>query len=137
MHDLLRSFFETERYVELAYLYGSTAEKKEGKLSDIDIGVYLNDKLDKNERFNLRLKLLSDLSLLLKTDKVDLVIINDTQVALNFEIIKANSPIFIRNREKKIELEQKIMSKYLDRRYYDLRAMEIFLSKVREKGLAF
>ena len=137
MHDLLRSFFETELYVELAYLYGSRAEKKEGKLSDIDIGVYLAEKLDKNERFNLRLKLLSKISSLLKTDKVDLVIMNDTQIALNFEIIKANSPIFIRSREKKIELEQKIMSKYLDRRYYDLRATEIFLSKVREKGLAF
>ncbi|WP_287584359.1 nucleotidyltransferase domain-containing protein [Candidatus Borrarchaeum sp.] len=137
MNALLRTFFEKERYVELAYLYGSTVEKKEGKLSDIDIGVYLNDKLDKGERFNLRLKLLSEISLLLKSDKIDLVIMNDTQIVLNFEIIKANSPIFIRNREKKIELEHKIMSKYLDRRYYDLRATEIFLSKVRKKGLAF
>jgi len=137
MHALLRTFFETERYIELAYLYGSTVEKKEGKLSDIDIGVYLTEKLDKHERFNLRLKLLSEISSLLKTKKVDLVIMNDTQIALNFEIIKANSPIFIRSRENKIELEHKIMSKYLDRRYYDLRATEIFLSKVREKGLAF
>jgi len=137
MHALLRPFFEIERYVELAYLYGSTVEEKEGKLSDIDIGVYLTEKLNKSDRFNLRLKLLSEISSLLKTDKIDLVIMNDTQIALNFEIIKANSPIFIRSREKKIDVEHKIMSKYLDRRYYDLRATEIFLSKVREKGLAF
>lgn len=137
MHALLRNFFEIERYIEIAYLYGSTAEKKEGKLSDIDIGVYLAEKLNKKERFDLRLKLQTEISSLLKTDKVDLVIMNDTQIALNFEIIKANSPIFVRSREKKIELEHKIMSKYLDRRYYDLRATEIFLSKVREKGLAF
>ena len=118
MHDLLRIFFEKQPLVELAYLYGSTALKKEGKLSDIDIGVFLTEKLDKRERFDLRLKLLGEISSLLKTDKVDLVVMNDMPIALNFEIIKVNFPIFVRSRDKKVEVEYRIMSKYLDRRYY-------------------
>ncbi|AKB43803.1 nucleotidyltransferase domain-containing protein, partial [Methanosarcina vacuolata] len=53
---LLPEFFNKKEYVELAYLFGSTAEGTEGPLSDIDIGVYLSSKLTKGERivFNLQ-----------------------------------------------------------------------------------
>jgi len=133
----LAELFKKEKYIKVVYLFGSAARGKMGKLSDVDIGIFLDESLNKEKRFNLQLKLINKLVGLLKTDRIDLVIMNDVKIPLNYEIIKANCPIYIKDRMKKIELECGIMSKYLDRRYYDKRASDIFLDKVSKHGLTF
>ena len=133
----LAEFFKKEKHIKMAYLFGSAARGKTGKLSDIDIGVFLNERLDKERAFELQLKLIDKLKLLLKTDRIDLVIMNDVSIPVNYEIIKANYPIYIKDKTKKLEFEYTIMSKYLDRRYYDKKASEIFLDKVSKHGLTF
>jgi predicted nucleotidyltransferase len=82
------------------------------------------------ERFDLQLKLISDLEDILKTDRLDLVIMNDSPISLNFEIIKANYPLFIRDNDFKVDLEQYIMSRYLDRQYYDQRWADSLIKKI-------
>ena len=88
-------FLSKQKHVKLAYLFGSVAEGKEGKLSDVDLAVFLDESLSKPERFNLQLKLMSELTGIMKTDKVDLVIMNDAPLSLNYEIIKANHPLLV------------------------------------------
>jgi predicted nucleotidyltransferase len=124
-----------QEHVRLAYLFGSVAKGKAGKLSDIDIAVLLDESLNKKQRFDLQLELISDISKLLKTDKIDLVVINEAPLSLKFEIIKANYPLFIRDKIEKIDFEQMVMSRYLDRRYYEKRASSEFLKKVAVKGI--
>jgi uncharacterized protein len=68
---VLPEFFEAREYIELAYLFGSTAEGKEGPFSDIDIGIYLSAKLTKEERIEKRLELLGEVSTLLNTNNLD------------------------------------------------------------------
>lgn len=131
----LIEFLSEQKHIRFAYLFGSVARGKEGKLSDFDLAVYLDESLDKGEMFDLQLKLISDITLILKTDKVDLVVMNDAPLLLNYEIIKANCPLFVKDREEKIDFEHKVLSVYLDRRYYEKRAAEEFLKKVAEKGI--
>lgn len=121
--------------VKLAYLFGSVARGKEGKLSDLDLAVFLDKSLSKKERFNLQIALISEISSILKTDNVDLVVMNDASLSLNYEIIKSNHPLFVRDKIQKIDLEHKILSRYLDRRYYEKRSADIFLRKVAKGGL--
>ena len=128
-------FLSKQEHVKLAYLFGSVAEGKQERLSDVDLAVFLDESLSKNERFNLQLKLISDLTGILKTDRVDLVIMNDASLSLNYEIIKANHPLLVREEEKKIDLEHGILSRYLDRRYYEKRWAAEFLKKVAERGI--
>ena len=128
-------FLSKQEHVRLAYLFGSVAEGKQGWLSDIDLAVFLDESLSKNERFNLQLKLISDLTGILKTDKVDLVIMNDAPPSLNYEIIKANHPLLVRDEEKKIDFEHGILSRYLDRRYYEKRWTSELLKRVAERGI--
>lgn len=111
---VLPEFFKAREYVELAYLFGSTAEGTEGLLSDIDIGVYLSGKLTKEKRIEKRLELIGELATLLKTNDLNLVVMNDAAPVINFEIIKPNVPLFIRNKDLKLDVEQLIMSRYLD-----------------------
>ncbi|MBM4241075.1 MAG: nucleotidyltransferase domain-containing protein [Euryarchaeota archaeon] len=128
----VKEFLQNQDQVELAYLFGSVAQGGEGKLSDVDLAVFLDESLDEKERFNFKLSLISDLEDILRTDRLDLVIMNDAPVSLNFEIIKANYPLFIRDEDLKVDLEHYIMSRYLDRQYYDRRWADNLIKKTAE-----
>jgi predicted nucleotidyltransferase len=128
-------FLSKQEHVKLAYLFGSVAEGKKGKLSDVDLAVFLDESLSKPDRFNLQLKLIYELTGIMKTDKVDLVIMNDAPLSLNYEIIKANHPLLVEDEGKKIDFEHRILSRYLDRRYYEKRWAAEFLKKVAKRGI--
>ncbi len=125
-------FLEKQDAIVLSYLFGSVAQQRAGKLSDVDLAVYLDESLNKYERFDLELGLLSDLEDIILTDRVDLVVMNDAPISLNFEIIKANHPLFIRDNDFKVDFEHYIMSRYLDRQYYNLRWANELLRKNAE-----
>jgi predicted nucleotidyltransferase len=76
--------------------------------------------------------LISELTSILKTDRIDLVIMNAAPISLNYEIIMANHPLLVRDEGNRIEFEHRIMSRYLDRRYYDKRWTAEFLKQVAE-----
>jgi predicted nucleotidyltransferase len=105
----------------------------EGALSDIDIGVYLSSKLTKGERIEKRLELIGELSTLLRTDKIDLLIINDSSPVINFEVIRPNVPLFVRDKDLKVDVEQRIISRYLDRKYHEDFLNRELLKQIREK----
>jgi uncharacterized protein len=132
--SILAEFFKSQEYVELAYLFGSTAGGNIGPLSDIDIGVYLSSKLTEAERIDKRLRLTAEIASLLKTDIIDLIIMNDASSVISFEIIKPNSPIFIKDEDLKLDVEQEIMSRYLDRKYHENLLNRVFLEMIQEKG---
>ena len=125
----VKEFLQKQEKVELAYLFGSVAQQRAGKLSDVDLAIFLDESLAKKERFDLELRLISDLGDILKTHRLDLVIMNDAPIPLNFEIIKANYPLFIRDKNRKVDLEHYIMSRYLDRQYYDKRWADNLIKK--------
>jgi len=134
LEEKIKELLGRERQVELAYLFGSAARGETGKLSDIDVAVYLDESLSSGERFKLQLRLMGELASVLRTNKVDLVLMNDAPPALNYEIIRFK-PIYVKDMPKKVRVEHAIMSKYLDRRYYDKRMFKTFLRRVSEKGL--
>lgn len=130
-------FLQKQDYIKVAYLFGSAAKGKIGKLSDVDIGVLVDESLVKNDLLNLKLNLISEMTSILGTDKIDLTVMNNAPVSLNYEIVKSNKPLFVRNKAEKVEFEHQIMLKYLDRSYYDKRHSKLFLKKVAERGLSF
>ena len=101
----------------------------------MDLAVYLDESLSKKEKFNLQLKLISELTSILKTDKVDLAIMNDAPISLNYEIIKANHPLLVRDEWERIDFEHGILSRYLDRRFYEKRWTAEFLRKIAVRGI--
>jgi len=124
--EQLKSFFKDKKYVIAAYLFGSHAGGRVSPLSDVDIGVLFDETLSKKLRLKLKLDLLGELSKLLKSDKVDLVVMNDASISLNYEIINGEV-LFERDRVERVFFESKILAKYLDRRYYDKRSLDAFL----------
>ncbi len=115
----LHEFFSGKKDVELAYLFGSSAKEGRGELSDIDIGVYLSNSLPKKERILIHLELIAGLTTLFKSNRIDLVIMNYASPVMNFEIIRPNKPIFVKDPDLKLDVEQRIMSHYLDRKFHE------------------
>lgn len=105
--------FEEYHQVKLVYIFGSRARENIGPLSDYDFAVYLDEK-DSIKRFDIRLELMGKISSKLKTDSVDLVIINDiTEPELKFNIIN-DGKLIIEREPFKILIETKIMTEYID-----------------------
>lgn len=121
--------------VIVAYLFGSEAKGERGPLSDIDIAVFIDRGIDRSGRFDLRLRLSSELSGITNR-MVDLVILNDAPVQLAFETIKYGELIFCGDKSARVDVETGIISRYLDRRYYDKRHAELALEKIASRGLS-
>lgn len=119
--------------ITVAYIFGSVATDKAGHLSDIDIAILIDNKISKSERFDIRLRMSSKLSSLLNK-KVDLVVLNDLPVQISYEIIKNGKVVLCTDKALKVDMEHDILSRYLDRRYYDKRHAEIVLDKLGLKG---
>ncbi|MCL4536026.1 MAG: nucleotidyltransferase domain-containing protein [Nitrospirae bacterium] len=119
--------------VIIAYLFGSEAKGTSGVLSDIDVAVFISKDIDKSERFDLRLRLSNELSSSMNK-RVDFVVLNDSPVQLSYEVIKHGKLIFCKDKSMKVDLEVEILSRYLDRRYYDKRHAELVMEKIALRG---
>lgn len=83
--EYLAELMEKRKDVILAYLFGSQAvsEKVQSQSSDIDIAVFFSPSPSLRELLRFR----SDLTRLLKTDRVDLVSLNEASPLLKYEVI--------------------------------------------------
>ncbi len=130
----LIEFLSKKEHIRFAYLFGSVARGEEGKLSDFDLAVYLDESLNKDKMFDLQLKLISEITLILKTDKVDLVVMNDAPLLLNYNIIKHGK--LLKDDEKtRIRVERNILSSYLDRKYHTDRHTKEAIVRIAKEGL--
>ena len=109
----LLGIFKKYPEIKLVYLFGSRVKGKAGPMSDYDFAIYL-DTPDKKKIFNIKIELLNQLSQSLKTDKVDVMILNTTESPeLKFNVINEGKLIFERE-PFKILIEPKILNEYFD-----------------------
>jgi predicted nucleotidyltransferase len=89
--NILARYFSTPERVGLvsAYLFGSQCTGRTHRESDVDVGVLLDWQTHpaRRSRFEELLKLSSDLIAALGTNKVDVVILNDTPPQLAARIV--------------------------------------------------
>lgn len=129
----LRDFFSGVESVKLAYLFGSTVRGEANCLSDIDIAVLFDDTFLQKEAFDPQLELISELTGLLKTNNVDLVVLNGSPLLLTYNIIRDG--IILKSDEPlRVKFETKIMSRYLDERYHIERHAKESLKRIAESG---
>lgn len=129
----LTEYFSSKDSVILAYLFGSTVRGDAGKLSDVDIGVLVDENLSKIDRFELELKLMGEIAVLIKKNKIDLIVLNEAPLLLAYNIIK-DGIILKSSEKKKVKFETKILSMYLDKKYYIKRHTEETLKRIAEVG---
>jgi hypothetical protein len=112
----LADYFARHTEVEVAYIFGSVAQGKSSALSDIDIAI-LVDKQQVNEnayRYGYKAEITTDLISLLKTNAVDLVILNDANTLLRHRVLYHGKLIYSKNEKKRIEFETSTIDRYID-----------------------
>lgn len=111
---MLKNAFR-ENGVVFAYLFGSQAAGTATKDSDFDFAVMLSEEVKKNKRFDIRLKLISEISRILKDDKIEVVVLNDTRSLLfKFVIVKEGKLFFEKDHSARVDFELKAMNEYYD-----------------------
>ncbi|MBI5237943.1 MAG: nucleotidyltransferase domain-containing protein [Deltaproteobacteria bacterium] len=109
----LKKIFKSVPEIKLVYLFGSRAHGDIGPQSDYDFAVYLALR-DKHRMSDIRFKLLAQISRELKTDDIDLVILNLTEgPELKYNIIK-DGRIIYEEEPYKIVFEPLVLNEYFD-----------------------
>lgn len=109
--------------VSFAYLFGGLAKGEATPLSDIDFAIYLNPGADMSEQ---KLEIIGKLIDILKTDEIDLVILNHAPLPLRMQILK-NRKILV----DKIPFKRHVYESLTMREYFDFSFIEKGILKRR------
>ncbi|MBF8277346.1 MAG: nucleotidyltransferase [Candidatus Brocadiaceae bacterium] len=118
MHQI-RTILSQNHWVSFAYLFGSRAQGKAGSRSDWDIAVYITDaELERNPVWQ-KIKIEDEISLALKTDNIQVVILNGLDAPLfAFNIISKGIVLADKNQESRVTFECNTLRRFHDWQYY-------------------
>jgi predicted nucleotidyltransferase len=85
---MLSEFFRRKPGVRLAYLFGSQARGQTTPRSDLDLAVEMDHLLPETDRTGLRIALLNELIDLLRSDQIDLVLLNEAPPLLRHRVAR-------------------------------------------------
>ncbi|MFH1039292.1 MAG: nucleotidyltransferase domain-containing protein [PVC group bacterium] len=128
----LTPILEKEKRVKFAYLFGSRVRGQDGPLSDTDIAVYLDRRIKPGD---YRLKLMEKLAKFLKSDHLDLVVLNQAPPLLRHEIIKYGR-LLKDDAARRIPFEVEVIRECLDTAHLRQVQRDALVENIR-KGTAF
>ncbi|MEK7122749.1 MAG: nucleotidyltransferase domain-containing protein [Patescibacteria group bacterium] len=112
-HDKLKALFAAQPDVGLVYFFGSRARGEQGPMSDYDFALYL-DEDDPRTRSERHCKLIAEISHILQTDNIDVVLLNTIQEPeLAYAIITEGELLHEREPHRAI-IEPRILNAYFD-----------------------
>ncbi|MHB1420672.1 MAG: type VII toxin-antitoxin system MntA family adenylyltransferase antitoxin [Bacillota bacterium] len=128
----LESFFAERQEVIAAYLFGSRAEGVAREKSDTDIAVLLSEEI--KDTFAYRIEIADELERLVKTP-VDLILLREAPLLLQFLIFKNGKIIFERDADQRAYYQMRVLGKYYDyQRYFDFHSNSL-RKEIKERGL--
>ena len=117
IEDILKDHmdnFVKEFDISLIYIFGSFAKNKNRKNSDIDIAILLNGDIDAYTKLNIYGALVD----IFKREDIDLVILNNVNEVLKFQVIKYGKIIYMESLYAKVMFESRTMSIYMDMEHF-------------------
>jgi uncharacterized protein len=108
--EKLRKLFRVEPAVNFAYVFGSVAHGVTGPLSDIDIAVYLDERVDE---FDFKAALTERLVRGFGVEKIDLVVLNSAPAGMGFSVISTGI-VVKESKAHRVEFETSVLKEYLD-----------------------
>ena len=111
----LNKIFKGCPELKIVYLFGSRISGKTGPLSDYDFALYIDQ--NRVEAYHASVDIAGKISKVLKTDKIDTVVINHTDAPeMKYSIIK-NGKIIYEIEPFRVLIEPRILNEYFDFRF--------------------
>lgn len=118
--------------VGLAYLFGSQARGTMGPLSDIDIAVLFAKKVKKDNYFDKRIKIASEIDRILKTYKTEVICLNEATPFLKHRVVYRGVPIYVSNLKLQRNFELQVLQEYEDFNYHLETSFKIMERQIKE-----
>lgn len=109
MKDLVKDY-----NIKLVYIFGSYSKGSNRINSDLDIAVYIEGETN----YITKLDILYDLVGILNRDDIDLVILNNVNEILKFQVIKYGKIIYMESLYTKVIFESNVMKEYMDKEHF-------------------
>jgi predicted nucleotidyltransferase len=114
MFPVLVAKFAEHPEIDLLYLYGSRAGGRISPLSDVDLAVLLSPTVYRSAHLDIQLRMVGEAAKALRTDEVDVQILNGLPVQAQYAILKNNKVLFCRDESSRVDFEAEVISRYLD-----------------------
>ena len=124
--DILSRIPEAQRLLErdktviFAYLFGRMATGRVTPLSDVDIAVYVSNETDLRA---YKLELFDELTGVLGTAELDLIILNSAPLSLSGRIVQSRKVLVDKDPHRRYEYESITLRKFFD---FQLKEAEYF-----------
>lgn len=126
-YDRLVELLAADPRVRLVYAFGSAATDVAGPLSDVDVAVLFDTRLDWDAERELRGYLAA------VVPAVELVVLNEAPPTLRFEIVTSGRCLFARDAREHAEFEILSLSRFLDFQPVRRLQQEYLRSRVEER----
>ena len=120
------NYLESRNDVLFAYLFGGLSKGEPKPLSDVDIAVYLSENA---ECIQAKSEIIENLVDILRTDEIDVIILNQSSLSLSMNVLKNNRVLV----DKKPFLRHTYQS-LIFRKYFDFNKFESNILKRRFYG---
>lgn len=111
LQDELRAVLERRPEVLVAYLFGSVARGTSGPLSDVDVAVLLTDGVD---QFATQLALMGDIASAIRSDDVDVVVLDRAPVALAYRVLRDGKLLLCKDEQARVRHWVMTVDRYID-----------------------
>jgi hypothetical protein len=105
----LADLFESDPNIVFAYLFGGLLKGRVNPLTDVDLSVYVRNR----KRLDY-LELFGRIARILRTDEIDLVILNDAPLALAGRILQNRKVLMDKNPFLRHKYESLILREFFD-----------------------
>ena len=120
IETIIKDFLQNRLEINFAYIFGSFTISERYK--DIDIAVYVNPNHNLNDLkiypFGYEAEILGRLCLILKTDKIDIIVLNKSNLLMSMQVFNSGKLLFEKDRFFRIKIENGIRHEYIDTEPY-------------------
>ena len=127
---LLAQAVKNDPEVLALYCFGSYADGRVGPLSDVDLAVLLDHGVRRDRYFSKRLALHTVIARTLRTDEIDLVILNSAPPLLAHRAVMGGKVLYERAPSKRIAFEVQAIRRYFDIAPVLERCQEVVMDRI-------
>jgi len=129
LKENIADFLKKEANVKLAYIFGSYGTKYQNTYSDLDLAVFFDDPPDMSEQMELAARL----ELKLGKYDIDLINLNNVELAFKYEVVRSGKLIYSRDEIETAEFKEEVLKFGPDAEEIKYKFQQEYITEIKEK----